>query len=266
MEKNIIPIVSRIAVGLVFAVAILFFIWSYIKPTVQASGYYNRGYKNIENKNFNEVEEYFEKGFNIQPRFKEVVRFARGYRRTTRDTMKPKKIRICVADETFGGKWEFVFADFFRETKDFERLERKYKYMLKYLIKKIFPALLGLANTYMNWSEIENEKLNSARDTYFDVLDIDSKNKEAVFGNLNINLMLNNQKEIIKYYNFIEENFHTLEAFYILNTVLLSAITFSSIVSIIVSIETISLYNLTGLPLPWFFFSSRMSTQLFSRR
>lgn len=204
-EKNILPILYRITAVFIFASIIVLLIINILIPTMRASHYYNMGKKNIDQKKFNEVEMYFERAYQIQPRYNEAVIYARKYRQNKRFLEAEKKYNLALRmKENRGLKLEI--ADFFRETKDYERAIRNYS-ELKQKNDKDIKVLLGLAKTYYDLAEEIPNKLDDAKELYYDVLDLDKNNKEALYGNLNIFIKQNNNEEILKHYNYIEKKF-----------------------------------------------------------
>ena len=68
-------------------------------------------------------------------------------------------------------------------------------------------ARLGLAKTYLDYSNESLSQLENAKEEFLNILDIDANNYNAAFGLLDIYLRQKNHKEIIKQYSFIERHF-----------------------------------------------------------
>lgn len=205
-QKNVLPILSMIASAAVVIFGLVFLTIRLLIPTWQATSYYERGKDNIENKIFWEVEDNFKRAYEIQPRYGEVVEYARLYRNYKRYLEAEKKYEFATNLKPNRVNVSLEYADFFREIKDFERAEKKYANLINYDEENI-DAVLGLAKTYYDWSEEENEKIENAKEAYLDALAIEKKNKKAIYGKLNIYLKEKNHKEILKHYNFIKKNF-----------------------------------------------------------
>lgn len=204
-QKNILPILYRITAISIFVLIILLLFINVIIPTMRATHYYNIGKKNIDKKKFNEVEVYFERAYEIQPRYGEVVQYARKYRENKRYLEAEKKYNLALRMRE-NRDLKLEIGDFFRETKDYERSIRYYN-DLKQQNDRDIKVLLGMAKTYYDWAEEIPEKLEEARELYYDVLDIDKNNKEAIYGNLNIFIKQKNNNEVLKYYKYIEKKF-----------------------------------------------------------
>ncbi|HOV14436.1 MAG TPA: hypothetical protein PK771_09150, partial [Spirochaetota bacterium] len=204
-QKNILPIISRIAAVSLLSLMLIFVYTSYIYPTMEASKYYKLGKKNIREKKFWDVEPYFEKAYSIQPRYKEVVEYARLYRLFKRYLEAEKKYYFAMNIKQ-SDPLKLEFADFFREIKDFERSIKLYEEMIRKNGKDI-KARLGLAKTFLDYSNESLSQINNAKEEYLNVLDIDGNNFEATFGLLDINLRQKNHKEIMKHYRYIEKKF-----------------------------------------------------------
>ncbi|HJX50252.1 MAG TPA: hypothetical protein VJ438_02205, partial [Candidatus Nanoarchaeia archaeon] len=205
-EKNILPFIAKASAIIAICVLFLLFIITIIKPTLVATGLYKEGIKLIDNKEFEKGEEKFREAFKEQPRFREAVKYARKYREHKRYLATEEKYELARSIKPYNDEIALEYTDFLREKKDFERAERMYKSLIKADRKKL-EATLGLAKTYFDWGEEEAGKYEDAKDSYKDALEIDKNNKEAIFGNLNINIKQKNQKEILIHYNYIERKF-----------------------------------------------------------
>ncbi len=204
-QKNILPILYRITAISIFSLIVLLLIINIIIPTMRASHYYNMGKKNIDQKKFNDVEIYFERAYQIQPRYNEVVIYARKYRENKRYLEAEKKYNLALRMRE-NRELKLEIADFFRETKDYERSIRNYL-ELKQQNDRDIKVLLGMAKAYYDWGQEIPSKLDDAKELYYDVLDIDKNNKDAIYGNLNIFIKQKNNEEILKYYRYIEKKF-----------------------------------------------------------
>lgn len=204
-EKNILPFLAKVSVLIVIGV-LIFFASRYIIHTWQITNLYKEGLKLIENKYYEDGEAKFQEAFKDQPRFREVVKYARKYREHKRYLATEGKYDLALNMRPENNDIALEYSDFLREKKDFERAERMYQGMIKTDRDKL-KATLGLARTYFDWSEEETGKLEDAKDAYKDALEIDRNNKEAIFGDLRIYIKQKNQKAIISHYNYIEKNF-----------------------------------------------------------
>ncbi|MCK4797395.1 MAG: hypothetical protein KAT05_08435 [Spirochaetes bacterium] len=207
-QKNVLPILSIIASASVVLLAIVVIFIRLLLPTWQATKYYNIGKENIEKKIFWDVENNFKRAYDIQPRYSELVDYARKYRKYKRYLKAEKKYDMAYNLKPYNQKIALEYADFFREIKNYERAEKRYKALIK-SDEKNLNAILGLAKTYTDWSEEEKNKIENAKETYLDALDIDKNNKEAIYGKLNIYLKEKNHKQIMIHYNYIERKFKT---------------------------------------------------------
>lgn len=204
-QKNILPIIYRVAAS---AIALLVLVLLYVKiiqPTVIASVNYKTGKKNIVSRSYDAVEPYFEKAYKIQPRYGEVLEFARMYRERKRYINSEKKYNLALKMKQ-NKNLKLEIADFYREIEDFERSIRAYD-ELKSINDKDIPTLLGMAKTYMDWSKMERNRLESAKELYFDILDLDKKNKEATYGKMKIAVIEDDYDEVMKHYRHIEKTF-----------------------------------------------------------
>jgi len=204
-QKNILPIVYRVAASAITLLVLVLLYVKVIQPTVIASVNYKAGKKNIVARSYDAVEPYFEKAYKIQPRYGEVLEFARMYRERKRYINSEKKYNLALKMKQ-SKNLKLEIADFYREIEDFERSIRTYD-ELKSINDKDIPTLLGMAKTYMDWSKMEKNRLESAKELYFDVLDIDKKNKEATYGKMKIAVIENDYEEVMKHYRYIEKTF-----------------------------------------------------------
>ena len=205
-EKNIVPILSKIMAGAAIFVLIALFIGIVVRPRLIAAGLYKKGKVLIEEKKFEESKEKFYEAYNVHPKYKQVIDYARKYRKNKRYLAAEEMYDLSISMRPYNKEIVLEYADMFREKGRYDRAESKYRGFLKSNEKDI-DALLGLAKNYYDWSDEEAGKLNDARETYLDILDIDKNNKDAVFGNLMIHIKKNNYIEVMKHYSYIEDKF-----------------------------------------------------------
>lgn len=205
-EKNILPFIAKTSVIIAICVLFIFLMLTVISPTLTASSLYKEGFKLINNKEFEAGEEKFQEAYKVQPRFKEVVKYARKYRENKRYLVAEEKYGLARTMKPENDEIALEYPDFLREKRDFDSAVREYNKLIKADRRKL-EATLGLAKTYFDWGEVEAGKYEDAKESYKDALEINKNNKEAIFGNLNINIKQKNQKEIINHYNYIERKF-----------------------------------------------------------
>ncbi|MBN2544787.1 MAG: hypothetical protein JXB50_03255 [Spirochaetes bacterium] len=204
IQKNLLPLLVRLLAAGILIFSVFILIIRLVVPTFTANIEYNNGLKKIDQKEYWEAENFFERGFNIQPRFSAILKYAKKYRENKRILEAEKKYEHALSWKPDRKDVVLEYADFFREIKSYERAEKKYKDLLKLNDKDIKP-MLGLAKTYFDWSHDNAEKLLDAEDIYKDVLTLDNNNKEALFGNLNVYLKMKNHKKIIAQYSYISK-------------------------------------------------------------
>jgi hypothetical protein len=204
-QKNILPILNRIAAATVLVTVLIALGAFFIVPAYRAWNDYRTGYNNLEEKIFWDVEEYFEKGFARRPRYNWVLKYADKYREYKRYLEAEKKYLLALNMRPFDHDLKLTFADFFKERGDFERASALYREMIKSNDRDL-KAMTGLAGTYAEWAKSDIKMIEPARETYLDVLDIDPKNKQALFGNLDLYLREKNHPKIMTHYNYINDN------------------------------------------------------------
>ncbi len=206
-QKNIMPIISRLALIMIVLLALIALYVKIIDPTLKASHYYKVGKQNIVERRFDNVEPYFDAAYKIQPRYKETLDYARVYRQQKRYRNSEEKYDLAYKMKP-SRDLRMEMADFYCETLDFERAERTYQ-NLRVDDDKNIAIMLGLANTYYQWANVEPDKLETAKNIYQDVIDIDDKNKDALFHNMSIAIREKNDLEVMKYHNYIDKTFGT---------------------------------------------------------
>jgi len=205
-QKNVMPILMILTGSIMVMLLGALLFLRVIKPTWDAGSLYKKGYKYLLEKSYDEANRNFDLAYEIQPRFKETVKFAREFRRQKQRLNAEKKYKLAVDMKSGNIPIMLEFADFYREIKNYESAELKYKELLISDNKNI-DAMLGLAKTYFDWSDDVHNKINDAEQVYLDILDIDPNNKEAVYGKLNIYLKEQNYKKIMSHYKYIEQKF-----------------------------------------------------------
>ncbi len=177
-EKNILPTLSRIASILVIFMLFAAFYYFILEPTLYASKHYKIGKKNIEKLLFSEVEPNFNKAWSKQPRYGEIISFARKYREYERYLDAEKKYSFAV-EYRKNNSTDLEFADFYREVKKYEKSISAYRNIIDNYPKNV-EARIGMGKTYYDWSNEEISQIDLAEARFLDALDIDKKNFDAI--------------------------------------------------------------------------------------
>jgi tetratricopeptide (TPR) repeat protein len=201
-KKNILPVISLFSVLALIGILCIFLWAVLIEPTITASFNYAAGKRNLREKKFNDVEKYFLKAYGKQKRYNEVVEYADLYREYKRYVEAENKYDLAYSLKP-NNKLKLKIADFYRELGRYEQSESKYNEVLKDNRDDI-DAELGVARTYLDWSNEVSGKINDAKDAYQEALRINDRSPEAVAGLLNIYLRMKDDREIRKVYEYSE--------------------------------------------------------------
>ncbi|HBD94862.1 MAG TPA: hypothetical protein DC057_11890, partial [Spirochaetia bacterium] len=177
-EKNILPTLSRIASILVIFMLFAAFYYFILEPTLYASKHYKIGKQNIEKLLFSEVEPNFNKAWSKQPRYSEIISYARKYREYERYLDAEKKYSFAVEYKK-NNTTDLEFADFYREIKKYEKSVSAYRNIIDNYPKSI-AARIGMGKAYFDWSNEEISQIDLAEARFLDALDINEKNFEAI--------------------------------------------------------------------------------------
>lgn len=204
-KKNILPIISRLALIMIVLLSLILLYVKIIDPTFRASHYYKVGKQNIAENKFDNVEPYFEEAYKLQPRYGQVLDYARLYRTAKR--YKAAEVKYDNAYHLKPSKpLAMEMADFYREMKDYGTAVRRYE-DLKALDDKDESVLIGLGRTHLDWAATDRKHLETAKNIFQDVIDMNDKNKDAVFYIMDIAIREGNDRNVMKYYNYIDKNF-----------------------------------------------------------
>ena len=206
-KKNILPIISRLALIMIVLLSLILLSVKIIDPTFRASHYYKVGKQNITENKFDNVEPYFEAAYKLQRRYGQVLDYARLYRAAKR--YKAAEVKYDNAYSLKPSKpLAMEMADFYREMKDYGTAVRRYE-ELKSLDDTDQNVLIGLGRTHLDWASADRKHLETAKSIFQDVIDMNDKNKDAVFYMMDIAIREGNDRNVMKYYNYIDKNFET---------------------------------------------------------
>ena len=205
LKKNIMPVVGKAAATLLLIVAIFALFRSIVIPTMRATHHYKKGLEYLDNNVRLEGEEHFQIAYRIQPRFKETIQYARKYRDLKYYMSSEEKYLLGLSMKPGHLGTMIEYGHLLRERNDYERAISTFNEILEYRDKNI-DAMLGIAETYMDWSEEQKPKIEMAREAYLDVIELEGKNKKAVFGLFRIHVIQKNYQEAMKHYNFVKNN------------------------------------------------------------
>ncbi|MBR6198673.1 MAG: hypothetical protein IKQ61_00245 [Spirochaetales bacterium] len=206
-KKNILPIISRLALIMIVLLSLILLYVKIIDPTFRASHYYKVGKQNITENKFDNVEPYFEAAYKLQRRYGQVLDYARLYRAAKR--YKAAEVKYDNAYSLKPSKpLAMEMADFYREMKDYGTAVRRYE-ELKSLDDTDQNVLIGLGRTHLDWASADRKHLETAKSIFQDVIDMNDKNKDAVFYMMDIAIREGNDRNVMKYYNYIDKNFET---------------------------------------------------------
>ncbi|MBP5448657.1 MAG: hypothetical protein J6Y01_00905 [Spirochaetales bacterium] len=204
-KKNILPIISRLALIMIVLLSLILLYVKIIDPTFRASHYYKVGKQNITENKFDNVEPYFEEAYKLQPRYGQVLDYARLYRTAKR--YKAAEVKYDNAYHLKPSKpLAMEMADFYREMKDYGTAVRRYE-DLKAIDDTDEDVLIGLGRTHLDWASADRKHLETAKNIFQDVIDMNDKNKDAVFYMMDIAIREGNDRNVMKYYNYIDKNF-----------------------------------------------------------
>ena len=129
IEKNVLPILARTAALIVMIAVLVMFYVTILYPTYTASKYYKLGKKNIDENKYEYAEQNFNKAYQVQPRYKEIIAFARKFRDHERNFAAERKYEMA-AQQRDDRMLDFEYGEFLRDIDKYEKSLSMYNYWI----------------------------------------------------------------------------------------------------------------------------------------
>ena len=200
IEKNVLPILARTAALIVMIAVLVMFYVTILYPTYTASKYYKLGKKNIDENKYEYAEQNFNKAYQVQPRYKEIIAFARKFRDHERNFAAERKYEMA-AQQRDDRMLDFEYGEFLRDIDKYEKSLSMYNYWIDKK-RDDLEARNGRGETYLKWAEIDSSKLENAENEFLDVLDYQLNNADAINNLLATYIKMNNRKKVLDTYNW----------------------------------------------------------------
>lgn len=200
IEKNVLPILARTAALIVMIAVLVMFYITILYPTYTAGKYYKLGKKNIDENKYEYAEQNFNKAYQIQPRYREIIAYARKFRDHERNFAAERKYEMA-AQQRDDRMLDFEYAEFLRDMGKYEKSLSLYNYWVD-KNRKDLEARNGRGKTYLKWAEIEPSKLEDAEDEFLDVLDYKLNNAAAINNLLATYIKMDNRKKVLDTYHW----------------------------------------------------------------
>lgn len=200
IEKNVLPILARTAALIVMIAVLVMFYVTILYPTYTASKYYKLGKKNIDENKYEYAEQNFNKAYQVQPRYKEIIAYARKFRDHERNFAAERKYQMA-AEQRDDRTLDFEYGEFLRDIDKYEKSLSMYNYWIDKK-RDDLEARNGRGETYLKWAEIDSSKLENAENEFLDVLDYQLNNADAINNLLATYIKMNNRKKVLDTYNW----------------------------------------------------------------
>lgn len=200
IEKNVLPILARAAALIVMIAVLVMFYVTILYPTYTAGKFYKLGKKNIDENKYEYAEQNFSKAYQIQPRYGEIIAYARKFRDHERNFAAERKYEMA-AQQRDDRLLDFEYAGFLRDIGKYEKSLSMYNYWVD-KNRKDLDARNGRGETYLKWAEIEPSKLEDAENEFLDVLDYKLNNATAINNLLLTYIKMDNRKKVLDTYHW----------------------------------------------------------------
>ena len=200
IEKNVLPILARAAALVVMIAVLVMFYVTILYPTYTAGKYYKLGKKNIDENKYEYAEQNFNKAYQIQPRYGEIIAYARKFRDHERNVAAERKYEMA-ARQRDDRMLDFEYAEFLRDMGKYEKSLSIYNYWVD-RNRKDLKAKNGRGETYLKWAEVDPSKLEDAENEFLDVLDYKLNDAAAINNLLLTYIKMDNHKKVIDTYHW----------------------------------------------------------------
>ncbi len=200
IERNVLPILARTAALIVMIAVLVMFYVTILYPTYTASKYYKLGKKNIDENKYEYAEQNFNKAYQVQPRYKEIIAYARKFREHERNFAAERKYEMA-AQLRDDRKLDFEYAQFLTDIDKYEKSLSMYNYWIDKK-RDDLQARNGRGETYLKWADIDSSNLENAENEFLDVLDYQLDNAQAINNLLATYIKMDNRKKVLDTYHW----------------------------------------------------------------
>ncbi len=203
---NVLPLLKIFAISTVIIAALGFVSYNFIYKPVHAHILYNRGYKQLENANYESSSDFFDQAFDKYKVKKQFYRYAEGYIEADQWTCAREQYDKLLENYPFDKKGTIDYATMeFEKLADYEHstdllnvfLEESKKY------KRDYDALLLLGDIYLDWGWEDKTRYEDARLAYAKIMSTHGVENKILFRMLKYFIRTGNAKEV----NILKEKF-----------------------------------------------------------
>lgn len=200
IERNVLPILARTAALIVMVAVLVMFYVTILYPTYTASKYYKLGKKNIDENKYEYAEQSFNKAYQVQPRYREIIAYARKFRDHERYFAAERKYQMA-AEQRDDRILDFEYGEFLRDIEKYEKSLSMFNYWIDKK-RDDLDARNGRGETYLKWAEIEPSKLEDAENEFLNILDYKLDHADAINNLLATYIKMDNRKKVLDTYHW----------------------------------------------------------------
>lgn len=200
IERNVLPILARTAALIVMVAVLVMFYVTILYPTYTASKYYKLGKKNIDENKYEYAEQNFNKAYQVQPRYREIIAYARKFRDHERYFAAERKYQMA-AEQRDDRILDFEYGEFLRDIEKYEKSLSMFNYWVDKK-RDDLDARNGRGETYLKWAEIEPSKLEDAENEFLNILDYKLDHADAINNLLATYIKMDNRKKVLDTYHW----------------------------------------------------------------
>ena len=200
IERNVLPILARTAALIVMVAVLVMFYVTILYPTYTASKYYKLGKKNIDENKYEYAEQNFNKAYQVQPRYREIIAYARKFRDHERYFAAERKYQMA-AEQRDDRILDFEYGEFLRDIEKYEKSLSMFNYWIDKK-RDDLDARNGRGETYLKWAEIEPSKLEDAENEFLNILDYKLDHADAINNLLATYIKMDNRKKVLDTYHW----------------------------------------------------------------
>ncbi len=196
LRYTVLPIVRTAVLAGAALALLIFFSYRYVYQPVYAYYLYDKGYEELEDRNYQEANTYFSRAREHWKMKGQYFRYAEGYREQEQWILAEGKYERLLEDFPKAKKAYLDYAQM--ELDKLANYERAVDVLDRYLSiePEDYDALLLLGDTYLEWGKEDADKYEEARLRYARLMDLYGVKNELLFRMLKYFIRTDNMRQV----------------------------------------------------------------------
>jgi len=201
LRYNILPMVRTFLIAAAIVAGVAYLGYRFVYQPVYAYYLYNLGYDRLEERDYTQANDYFDRAVDHWVMKDQFFRYADGYREQQQWVLAEEKYEQLLSHFPFDKQGTLEYARMETEVlADYEKAEQLLNRFLEENFRD-YEALLLLGDTYLEWGKEDPAKLEEARTAFATLMEEYGVKDEILFRMLSYFIRTDNMEEVLKLKN-----------------------------------------------------------------